>query len=44
MSTFTERLLGAAKLKESIYEEVKVDTDATRQAMMVVILATLAED
>ena len=42
MSTFTERLLGAAKLKESIYEEVKLDTDATRQAMMVVILATLA--
>ena len=44
MFTFTERLIGAAKLKESIHEEVKLDTDVTRQAMMAVILATLAED
>ncbi len=42
MATFTERMIGAAKLDVRIYEEVEADTGATRQAMGVVLLSSLA--
>lgn len=42
MTTFAERLVGAAKLDIHIYEEVEADTTATGQAMVVVILASVA--
>ena len=42
MASFTERMIGAAKLDVHVYEEVETDTSATSQAMGVVLLATLA--
>ena len=42
MTSFTERMIGAAKLDVRIYEEVEADTGATGQAMGVVLLASLA--
>lgn len=42
MATFTERMLGAARLDPVIYEEVEADTSATAQALAVVVLAGLA--
>jgi len=42
MSSFKERLIGAAKLDIKIYEEVENDKDALTQAMFVVILSNLA--
>ena len=36
------RMLAAAQLKSSLYEEVEADKSATLQAMLVVILAALA--
>lgn len=42
MATFTERMIGAAKLNVHTYEEVEADTTATGQAMGVVVLASLA--
>jgi hypothetical protein len=42
MSTFAERMIGAAKLDVSIYEEVEADRTATGQAMAVVILTSVA--
>ena len=42
MSSFKERLIGAAKLDIKIYEEVEADKGATNQAMVVVILSSLA--
>jgi hypothetical protein len=42
MSTFTERLFGAAKLRPQIYEEVESDKTALPQAMVVVLLSSLA--
>lgn len=42
MSSFKERLIGAAKLDIKIYEEVEADKDAMTQAMVVVILSSLA--
>jgi hypothetical protein len=42
MSTFSERMIGAAKLDISIYEEVEADRTATGQAMAVVILSSVA--
>ncbi len=42
MASFTERMIGAAKLDVRIYEEVEADTGATRQAMGVVLLSSLA--
>lgn len=42
MANFTERMLGAAKLDVRVYEEVEADTDATGQAVGVVLLASLA--
>ena len=42
MTSFTERMIGAAKLDVRVYEEVEADTGATRQAMGVVLLSSLA--
>ncbi|HEV3217371.1 MAG TPA: YIP1 family protein [Vicinamibacterales bacterium] len=40
--TFTERMIGAAKLDARAYEEVEADRTATPQALAVVVLSTLA--
>ncbi|MFQ5778916.1 MAG: YIP1 family protein [Terriglobia bacterium] len=42
MASFTERMLGAAKLDVRTYEEVEADQNATGQAMAVVVLASVA--
>ena len=42
MASFTERMIGAAKLDVQVYEEVEADTSATSQAMGVVLLSSLA--
>ena len=42
MASFTERMIGAAKLDIFTYEEVDADTTATGQAMAVVILSSVA--
>lgn len=42
MASFTERMIGAAKLEVRAYEEVEADTTATGQAMAVVILSSIA--
>ena len=42
MGSFTERMVGAAKLDMHVYEEVEADTSATGQATGVVLLASLA--
>ena len=42
LASFTERMIGAAKLDVHVYEEVETDTGATSQAMGVVLLASLA--
>ena len=42
MASFTERMIGAARLDSQIYEEVEADTGATGQAMGVVLLSSLA--
>lgn len=42
MASLAERMLGAAKLDVSTYEEVEADTSATPQAMIVVVLSALA--
>ncbi|MES1944678.1 hypothetical protein PC39_11202 [Salinisphaera sp. PC39] len=42
MASFTERMLGAAKLDPATYEEVEADRGATLHAMGVVVLAALA--
>ena len=42
MASFTERMIGAAKLDVRIYEEVEADTAATSQAMGVVLLSSFA--
>ena len=42
MASFTERMLGAAKLDVQVYEEVEADTGATGQAMGVVLLSSVA--
>ncbi len=42
MASFTERMMGAAKLDVQVYEEVEADTSATGQAMGVVLLASVA--
>ncbi|MGC4080710.1 MAG: hypothetical protein QM736_00965 [Vicinamibacterales bacterium] len=41
-NTFLQRLIGAAALDPAIYEEVEADPSATRQAMSVVILSSVA--
>jgi hypothetical protein len=40
--TFTDRMIGAAKLDIRTYEEVEADRTATPQALAVVVLSTLA--
>ena len=42
MASFTERMIGAAKLDVQAYEEVEADTGATGQAMGVVLLSSVA--
>ena len=42
MTSFPERMIGAAKLNIAIYEEVEADGTATGQAMGVVVLSSLA--
>jgi len=42
MSSFNERIIGAAKLNVKIYEEVEGDRGALNQAMGVVILSSAA--
>lgn len=42
MSSFTDRVIGAAKLDPDTYEEVEHDRDAIGQATAVVILSSLA--
>lgn len=39
---FVQRMIGAAKLDVRTYEEVEHDTSATQQALIVVILASIA--
>jgi Yip1 domain len=41
--TFSERVIGAARLDPRVYEEVEADTSATGQAFAVIALAMLAE-
>lgn len=40
--TFVERMIGAAKLNPAVYEEVEADKNATGQATLVVVLASVA--
>lgn len=42
MSSFTERMIGAARLDASIYEEVEHDSNAMGQAIGVVLLSSVA--
>lgn len=42
MATFSQRLIGAAKLNVHTYEEVEADTTAFGQAMIVVVLSSVA--
>ena len=42
MASLTDRMIGAAMLNVSTYEEVEADTNATSQAMTVVVLASVA--
>ncbi len=42
MSSFKDRIIRAAKLDVHLYEEVEADAGAFRQAMLIVILSSLA--
>jgi hypothetical protein len=42
LTSFTGRIVGAARLNVATYEEVEADPTATRQAMVVVVLASVA--
>lgn len=42
MNNLLERMVRAARLDAQVYEEVEADTRATGQAMMVVVLSSLA--
>ncbi len=42
MASFTERMIGAAKLDVHTYEEVEADRNAIGQAMIVVVVASVA--
>jgi len=42
MASFTDRMIGAAKLEVSTYEEVEADSTALGQAMVVVVLSSIA--
>ena len=41
-SSFIDRMVGAARLDPQVYEEVEHDESATRQAMLVVVMGSLA--
>src|SRR5258708_15108062 len=41
-STMTSRMIRAAKLEVPLYEEVEADINATNQALMVVVLVSVA--
>jgi hypothetical protein len=41
-NSFLQRLVGAASLDSAIYEEVEADPNATAQAMVVVLMSSLA--
>ena len=41
-NALVQRMIGAARLDEATYEEVERDTSATQQALIVVILASVA--
>ncbi len=43
MITFSQRMVGAAKLEVSTYKEVRADTQATGQALGVVVLSSIAQ-
>jgi len=43
MSTFSQRMVGASKLDMPIYKEVRADTQATGQAITVVVLSSIAQ-
>ena len=40
--TFVDRMIGAARLDSSVYEEVEGDTSATAQAAAIIVLAAIA--
>lgn len=40
--SFTDRLIGAARLDRTVYEEVEHDATATQQAILVVVVAVVA--
>ena len=40
--SFSDRLIGAARLDRTVYEEVEHDTTATQQAILVVVAAVVA--
>jgi hypothetical protein len=42
VASFTDRLIGSAKLDIATYEEVEADTGATSQAMVVVLISSVA--
>jgi hypothetical protein len=42
MASFTNRIIGAAKLNVNVYEEVEADTGSMAQAMGVVLLSSVA--
>lgn len=42
MPSLVDRMIRAAKLDANLYEEVEADTGATKQAMLVVVLSSLA--
>jgi hypothetical protein len=42
MATFVQRTLGAALLRTATYEEVEADRSATTQAVIIVVLSSLA--
>ncbi len=42
MASLTDRMIGAAMLNVNTYEEVESDTNATSEAMIVVVLASVA--
>ncbi len=43
MASLSERIIGSAKLDVHTYEEVEADTNATGQALMVVVLSSIAQ-
>ena len=43
MTSLSQRMIGAAKLDVHTYEEVEADTNATGQALMVVVLSSIAQ-